>query len=74
MSTDTCAEAMMARDFQSARQPALAKVLRFANVNIEKQMQKLQPNNNNNNNKKPKQKPKKASQKKTGLFCSLPSF
>lgn len=37
MSMDICVEAGMATNFQSASQSALAKVLRFANVDIEKE-------------------------------------
>lgn len=37
MSMDTCVEAGMATNFQSASQSTLAKVLRFANVDIEKE-------------------------------------
>lgn len=46
INTGTCVEAGMAGDFQSARQSALAKDLRFASADIEKKKkQKLQQTN-----------------------------
>lgn len=44
INTDTCVEAGMAGDFQSARQSALAKDLRFASADIEKKKAKTPTN------------------------------